>query len=132
MHHWILSESSALVLDYDLVDNILHARWGSEQTLATTQAGYEQILRELPPLHWHWLLDDRRASHLMWEELATWMATDWYPRAHQAGLLRHAVVFAADFFGHLATELVLARVDGDGQLVGFDSEAAAHHMLLAS
>ncbi|AMJ65986.1 hypothetical protein [Hymenobacter sp. PAMC 26628] len=131
MHHRILSESAALVLDYDVVDDILHARWGPAQTLATTQAGYEQILLELPPLHCHRLLDDRRESHLMWDELATWMATDWYPRAHQAGLLRHAVVFAEDFFGHLATELVLARVH-DGQLMGFDSEAAARQMLLAA
>jgi len=67
----------------------------------------------------------------MWEELADWMATNWYPRAHQAGLLRHAVVFAADFFGHRATELVLARVHY-GEMAGFDSEAAARQMLLAS
>ena len=134
MRHWLLSESPALVLDYDLVDDILYARWGPAQTLATTRAGYEQILLELKqlPVPCHHLLDDRRHSHLMWEELATWMATDWYPCAHQAGLLRHAVVFAKNFFGHLATELVLARVDGDGQLVGFDSESAARHMLLAS
>jgi hypothetical protein len=130
MRHWFLFESSALVLDYDLVDNILHARWGPAQTLVTTQAGYERILRALPPMHCHRLLDDRSESHLMWEELATWMATDWYPRAHQAGLLRHAVVFAVDFFGHRATEEVLARVH-DGELVGFNSEAAARHMLLA-
>ncbi|WP_162549778.1 hypothetical protein [Hymenobacter nivis] len=57
------------------------------------------------------------------------MATDWCPRAHRAGLLRHAVVFAEDFFGHLATELVLARVGG--QLVGFNSEAATRQMPLA-
>jgi hypothetical protein len=130
MHHRLLYQSPALVLDYDLIDNFLHARWTPAQTLATTQAGYEQILLELPPLHCHRLLDDRRAAHLMWDELATWMATDWYPRAHQAGLLRHAVVFAEDFFGHLATKLVLARVDGDGQLAGFSSEAAARQMLL--
>lgn len=132
MRHRLLFESPTLVLDYDAVDDLLHARWDPEQTLASTQAGYEQILTVLPAQHCHRLLDDRRASRLMWDELATWMATDWYPRAHAAGLLRHAVVFAEDFFGHLATALVLARVDGDGQLVGFSSEAAARQMLLAS
>ncbi|TDN38812.1 hypothetical protein E4631_21155 [Hymenobacter sp. UV11] len=132
MRHRLLSESATLVLDYDALDDLLHARWGPEQTLASTQAGYEQILTVLPTQHCHRLLDDRRAAHLMWDELATWMATDWYPRAHAAGLLRHAVVFANDFFGHLATELVLARVAGNGHLVGFSSEAAARQMLLAA
>jgi hypothetical protein len=130
MRHQLLSESSTLVLDCDLVNDILQARWGPEQTLATTQAGYERILLALPLLHCHLLLDDRRQSHLMWEELADWMATVWYPRAHQAGLLRHAVVFATNFFGHRATEEVLAHVHYE-EMVGFDSETAARHMLLA-
>ena len=131
MHHHPLYQSASLVLDYDLMDNVLEARWTSEQTLATTRAGYEQILAELPALHCHCLLDDRRASHLMWDELAGWMATDWYPRAHRAGLHHHAVVFATDFFGHRATEVVLARID-DGQLAGYESKAAARRALLAS
>ena len=77
--HHLLSESASLVLDYDLVDNVLDARWTAAQTLATTRAGYEQILAELPALHCHRLLDDRRNSRLMWNELAEWMTTDWYP-----------------------------------------------------
>ena len=130
MRHHQLHQSASLILDYDLVDNVLNARWTSAQTLATTRAGYELILTELPVLHCQRLLDDRRESHLMWDELADWMATDWYPRAHQAGLHHHAVVFAKDFFGHRATEVVLARID-DGQLVGYDSEATARRALLA-
>ena len=130
MHHRLLHQSAALVLDYDLVDDFLHARWGPEQTLATTQAGYEQILLEIQPVHCHRLLDDRRESHLIWDELADWMATDWYPRACRAGLTTHAVVFSADFFGHLATEKVLARL-GQSSMTGYDSEPAARRALLA-
>lgn len=130
MHHRLLHQSAALVLDYDLVNDFLHARWGPEQTLATTQAGYEQILLDIQPVHCHRLLDDRRKSHLMWDELADWMATDWYPRACRAGLTTHAVVFAADFFGHLATEKVLARL-GHSSMIGYDSEPAARQALLA-
>ena len=130
MHHHRLQQSASLILDYDLVDNVLEARWTAEQSLATTRAGYEQVLAELRPLHCHRLLDDHRESHLMWDELADWMATDWYPRAYRAGLRHHAMVFATDFFGHRATEVVLARIDDD-QLVGYDSEAAARQALLA-
>ena len=129
MHHRLLYQSAALVLDYDLVDDFLHARWGPVQTLATIQAGYEQILLEIQPVHCHRLLDDRRESHLMWDELADWMATDWYPRACQAGLTAHVVVFAADFFGHLATNKVLARL-GQSAMLGYDSEQTARRALL--
>ena len=131
MHHNLIYESASLVLDYDLVDNVLDARWTAAQTLATTRTGYEQVLLELPALQCHRLLDDRRESHLMWDELAEWMATDWYPRAHRAGLRHHAMVFAKDFFGHRATEVVLARID-DGQLVGYKPEPAARRALLAT
>ncbi|NVO86228.1 hypothetical protein [Hymenobacter terrestris] len=130
MHHRILYQSAALVLDYDLVDDFLHARWSPEQTLATTQAGYEQIILEIQPVHCYRLLDDRRESHLMWDDLAGWMANDWYPRACRAGLSRHAVVFATDFFGHRATDKVLARL-GESSLAGYESEEAARRALLA-
>ncbi len=108
--------------------NVLEARWTSEQTTATTRAGYEQVLAELPARHCHRLLDNRRKSHLMWDELTEWMATDWYPRAHRAGLRHHAVVFANNFLGHRATEVVLARF-ADGQQLGYESEAAARRVL---
>ncbi|WBA44153.1 hypothetical protein [Hymenobacter canadensis] len=130
MRHRLLYQSAALVLDYDMVDDFLHARWGPDQTLTTTKLGYEQIITAVQPMHCHCLLDDRRESHLMWDELAEWMATDWYPRACQAGLTRHAVVFATDFFGHLATEKVLARL-GKSSMTGYDSELAARRALLA-
>ena len=51
MHHHLLYESASRVLNYDLVDNVLDARWTAAQTLATTRAGYEQLLTELPSLH---------------------------------------------------------------------------------
>ena len=79
MHHYLLYESASRVPNYDLVDNVLDARWTATQILATTRAGYGQLLAELPTLHCHRLLNDRRNSSLIWDELAEWMATDWYP-----------------------------------------------------
>jgi len=130
MHHRLLYQSDALTLDYDVVDDYLHATWAREQDAATTRAGYEHMLVQLQAVHCHRLLDDRQQAHLMWDELADWLATDWYPRAHQAGLTAHCVVFSADFYGHRATEVVIAEVGG-GQMLGFDSEAAARRALLA-
>ena len=97
----------------------------------TTRAGYEQMLVELQQVHCHRLLDDRLQAHLMWDELAHWLANNWYPRARQAGLTAHAVVFAADFYGHRATEVVMAEVGG-GLMRGFSSEEDARRALLES
>ena len=131
MHHRLIHQSTALTLDYDVVENYLHAVWAPEQDLSTTRTGYEQILTQLPTVHCHRLLDDRRQAHLMWEELAQWLATDWYPRAFQAGLTMHCVVFSSDFYGHRATEVVMAAVGG-GVMRGFSSEEAARRALLAA
>ena len=49
---------------------MLDACWVAAQTLATTRAGYEQLLTELPSLHCHRFLDDRRNSRLIWNKLA--------------------------------------------------------------
>ena len=65
MHHYLLYESASRVLNYDLEDSVLDARWTAAQTLATTRAGYEQLLAELPALHCYRPLNDRRNSYLM-------------------------------------------------------------------
>lgn len=129
MRHQILFRSPNLELDYDPIDDYLHARWAAAQTLDSTRAGYEQILVQLRASHCHRLLDDRREAQGIWGDLADWIATDWYPRARAAGLVVHAIVFSHDFFGRLSTELVLARVSG-GLIAGFDSEEAARRAVL--
>ncbi|GAA4005289.1 hypothetical protein GCM10022408_16350 [Hymenobacter fastidiosus] len=129
MHHRLLHQSAVLTLDYDSVDDYLHAIWAPEQDLDTTRAGYEQMLAQLQTVHCHRLLDDRRQACLMWDELADWLATDWYPRARRAGLTAHVVVFSADFYGHRATEVVMA---GAGLMRGFSSEEAARRALLTT
>ena len=129
MQHRVLLVSDHLVLEYDALANYLHAIWGREQTLATIQAGYEQIISALQREHCHRLLDNHRAIHGIWTDLADWVSQDWYPRAQRAGLEVHAIVFATDYFGRRSTEEALKRVAG-GAIAGFEDVDTALRALL--
>lgn len=66
---------------------------------------------------------------LKYDALANWISQDWYPRAQQAGLEAHAVVFAADYFGRRSTEKALHRIAG-GTIAGFEDVDIARRALL--
>lgn len=130
MHHQLMYSAANLAIEYDLVDDFMRARWAREQTVETIQAGYAQILVELKAVYCHRLLDDQRLINGLWAELADWVALDWYPRAQQAGLSSHAVIYATEFFERRSIELALARVAG-GLIAGFETEEEACRALLA-
>lgn len=129
MRHRILFESPSLVLEYDMLDDYIHAQWTENQTSGSMREGYEHILEALQQHFCHRLLDNHLLIRENWAELVEWFATDWYPRAQQAGLQAHTVVFSMDFFGRRSTELALQMVPG-GLIAGFESQEAARNALL--
>ncbi|MBD2715435.1 hypothetical protein KBK19_10345 [Microvirga sp. STR05] len=129
MRHRVLFQSPALLLEYDMVDDFIHAQWTAQQSEDSMRAGYEQILEALQQNFCHRLLDNHLLIQENWAGLVSWFATDWYPRAQQAGLHAHTVVFSLDFFGRRSTELALEMVPG-GLVAGFDSQDDARNALL--
>ena len=130
MHPRILVQTSALTIEYDPAQQCLLARWANVQTLGALQAGYALLLEKMQHYACSCLLDDHRQLRLHWADLADWFDTSWLPRARQAGLTAHAVVYARYFFARSSTELVLRRVHGGGLMAGFDTEEAALRALL--
>jgi hypothetical protein len=131
MYQRILHESASLVVEYDVVANYIHAIWARNQTPATIGAGYERILEYLEREYCSRLLDNHEAIHGYWAELADWVSLDWYPRARQAGLENHAVVYSTDLLGRRSTEEALQGILG-GAVAGFDDVATARRALLGS
>jgi len=132
MHPRLLSHTPTLTIQYDPVNECLLARWSSEQTLGSLRAGYTLLLEKMQRHACSRLLDDHRQLHLLWADLADWFGTTWAPRARQAGLTAHAVVYARYFFARSSTELALRRVRGSGLTAGFDTEEAALRALLTA
>ena len=130
MHPRILSQTPALTILYDPVYECLLARWSAVQTLDSLRAGYTLLLEKMQRYACSRLLDDHRELHLLWADLADWFDTNWTPRARQAGLTSHAVVFARYIFARSSTELVLRRVRAGNLSAGFDTEEAALRALV--
>ena len=131
MKHRILHESAALVLEYDVVEDYIHAIWARDQTPTSIAAGYECILEMLEREYCHRLLDNHEAIHGYWAELADWFSLDWYPRVQRAGLENHAVVYSTDLLGRRSTEEALSGILG-GAVAGFDDVDTARRALLSS
>jgi hypothetical protein len=130
MRHRILSELGYLTLEYDAVEEYIHAIWQGEQTDETIREGYEQILYYLHLERCARLLDNHLAIHGLWVSQAHWFAHDWYPRAVEAGLQYHTIVYSQDYFSQRSTQQAIDEVPG-GLVAGFTDVEVARKALLA-
>lgn len=130
MRHQLLAELGFLTLEYDVVAEYIHAIWQGEQTDDTIRQGYEQILHYLHSERCARLLDDHLAIHGLWVSQAGWFAHDWYPRAVEAGLQYHAVVYSQDYFSQRSTQKAIEEVPG-GLVAGFSDVGTARNALLS-
>ena len=128
MEHRILYESNSLVVEYNVLANYFCAIWGRDQTPTTIVEGYERILYYLQREHCQKLLDNHEAICGYWADSADWLSQDWYPRARQAGLRNHAVVYATDILARRSTEEALQGITG-GSVAGFEDFATAQQVL---
>ncbi|WP_303310067.1 hypothetical protein [Hymenobacter sp. BT730] len=130
MRHRVLYQLDFLTLEYDVVEEYLHAVWRGEQTDETIREGYEQILQALGHERCARLLDNHYAIQGIWVSQADWLAHDWYPRAVEAGLRYHAVVYSQDFYSRRSTQEAIAKIPG-GLVAAFHREESAKQALLA-
>ena len=129
MEHRIFHQCDSLVVEYDVLADYLCAIWARDQTPTTIVEGYERILFYLQQEHCQKLLDNHEAIHGYWADSADWLSQDWYPRAREAGLKNHAVVFATDVLARRSTEEALRGITS-GSVAGFVDFATAQQELL--
>lgn len=130
MRHQLLAEFGYLTLEYDAVEEFIHAIWQGEQTDDTIREGYESILQYLRLERCARLLDNHLAIHGLWVSQTDWLAFDWYPRAVAAGLQYHTVVYSLDFFSQRSTREAIAKIPG-GLVAGFSDVEVAQKALLS-
>ena len=94
-------------------------------------AGCERILEYLGRGHGHRRLDNHKAIHGYWANLADWVSLSRYPRAQRAGLKNQAVAYSMDSVSRRSTAEVLRGITG-GTFADFDDAATARRALLSS
>ena len=129
MKHYLLLQSATIQVKYSLVDEYLSVQWVGRQHGGSIMDGYEQLLSILQNTHCCRILDDHRLVQGYWGEAADWFALNWSPRAQQAGLLAHGVVYADNFFSRYSNEAALERLS-DKRCIGFETEEEAHAFLI--
>ena len=129
--HRIFHQCDSLVVKYNVLANHFYAIWARDQTPATIAAGYERILLYQRRERCQRLLDNHEAIHGYWADSADWLNQDWYPRARQADLKNHAVVYATDILARRSTEEALQGIAG-GSVAGFVDLAMARQVMLRS
>ncbi|MER2997245.1 hypothetical protein [Pontibacter populi] len=120
MKHIKLLTTEFLTIEYNAVDDFLHAEWHGAVTTEAMVQGYEQVLYFLRREHSHKLLDNHYNVQSMWAELADWFANDWHPRTEAAGLQYHAAVYSQNYFSRLSTDKAIKLVKS-GIVKGFDT-----------
>ncbi|ALD19917.1 hypothetical protein [Hymenobacter sp. DG25A] len=130
MRHRVLHHFEFLTLEYDALEEYIHAVWQGEQTDESIRRGYEQILYFLNQERCSRLLDNHEAIQGIWVSQASWFANEWYPTAVAAGMQRFVVVYARDYFSRRSTQEALIQIPG-GLAVGYSDVEAARHALLA-
>jgi len=130
MRHRIVHKSDFLTIEYNAVDDFLHVIWTIGQSSDTIREGYEHVLSHIRSEFCRKVLDDQRHIQGIWVDIADWVVSDWYPRAQQAGLASHVVIYPEDFFGKRSTEEALRRIPGGG-IVGFEDALAAERYLVS-
>lgn len=130
MRHRVLYQLDFLTLEYDAVEEYIHAVWQGEQTDESIRRGYQEILDYMQQERCVRLLDDHQAIQGVWVSQASWYANEWYPTALEAGLQHYAVVYAHDYFSRRSTQEALAQIPG-GLAIGYTDVETARHALLA-
>jgi hypothetical protein len=109
LNHHILYESESVCIYHDFVEDWIYVDWIGEQTLDSIKTGCEKLLYFLVKERCHKLLNDNTRVTNIWSDAAEWIATDFAPRAAQAGLNFCAWVYSPDHFSRLSTDEVLEQ-----------------------
>jgi hypothetical protein len=81
-------------VDYDVNNRVIFANWKGYQTESTIKQGCEKILYAMMQFRCRRVLNNNSNVIGIWIPAATWLATDWFPRAITAGLSKFAWIYS--------------------------------------
>ncbi|MGV3586512.1 MAG: hypothetical protein ACO1OF_05900 [Adhaeribacter sp.] len=110
MEHLIFAENHIQIY-YNQQASWLYVKWVGLQTNASVMAGCEKILEYLKVHKCTKVLNDSLKMDGIWSGAARWVANNWFPRMHAAGLARFAWVYAPGGLSQLAIDKTLRLIE---------------------
>jgi hypothetical protein len=124
LKHRILYNSSFLEIEYDILEDLIKAKWKGSQAEDSIKSGYRQILKEISGHVCNSLLDDHSDISGLWTGAAEWVANEWFPNARKSGLRFMACIYSSNIFSKRSTQRALDLINSSVAL-GFDFPEAA-------
>ncbi len=117
-------------ITYDSENNWCFIDWEGFLTVDLVKAGSEELLKIFKQVgNCSKILVDNSRITGPWHKANDWYATDWNPRAVEAGLKTMGVILSADFFTQLSLQGFEKVSSGAFTVGSFPSKDEAHEWL---
>ena len=100
-------------IDYDVDVPCVRMIWKGYATSAQFRAANERVLEAIRERKASRLLGDVKDFILIGADDQTWLASNWIPRALQAGVRKIALVMPRFYFNRVAVDTVTQRLSGE-------------------
>ena len=124
-------------IDYDVDVPCVCMIWKGYATSAQFRAANERVLAAIKERNASKLLGDAKDFVLIGADDQMWLASNWIPRALQAGVRKIALVMPRFYFNRVAVDTVAQRLSDEFarnlvRIEYFDSRETARHWLAES
>jgi hypothetical protein len=104
----ILSYEPSITIKYCFDFGGLYVDWTGDQTKESVMRGCELMLHFVKEEKCRKVLNDNTHVTSIWSDASEWVAQDWFPRMHAAGLDFFAWVYSPNIYSKLSTDKALA------------------------
>ena len=126
----ILLLEPSITITYNDEFEGLYVDWTGDQNKETVMRGCELMLDCLKAEKCRKVLNDNTHVTSIWSEASKWVAVDWFPRMHEAGLDYFAWVYSPNLYSKLSTDETL-KYHPKTLIITFSSVASAEEWLKA-
>lgn len=125
----LLLQQPNLMVEYNLAENWLYVNWRGFQSYDVVIDSCEKVLDVVLETGCSKMLNDNTQIEGIWSGAAKWVAQDWFPRMHAAGLDRFAWVYPPSTFSRQSANKALQFMDDHSFIRTFNNIEAASDWL---
>ena len=117
--------SPHIVIEYDIRNKWIYAKWIGSQNKETVFDGCEKVLKALQQKNCNRILNDSQLVTSRWDEAVEWVARDWFPRLYGSGCFYFAWIYSIDSDCCLSVDETLLIKKSGVEILLFDDYETA-------